>query len=149
MSSRNYNRPNSPNIPLPIPGPQGNTGPPGPQGSQCECSCSNLLVDLEIGDFIIVETTCGTQSGTLESVTEAVIQLTSTVNSTTQNTMNICCKNICSITRVLISKIAFTSQRNGNEEIYVMNTDGSNQMNISNNAASDEDPAWSPFKIRP
>ena len=40
--------------------------------------------------------------------------------------------------------IAFVSERDGNEEIYVMNADGSNQRNISNNSSADRAPAWSP-----
>jgi autotransporter-associated beta strand protein len=42
-------------------------------------------------------------------------------------------------------KIAFTSYRDGNSEIYVMNADGTGQINLTNNAAaSDKDPSWSP-----
>ena len=41
-------------------------------------------------------------------------------------------------------KIAFRSARDGNSEIYVMNPDGSNQIDVSNNPASDEYPTWSP-----
>src|SRR5262245_45114915 len=42
-------------------------------------------------------------------------------------------------------KIAFTSARDGNYEIYVMNADGAGQTNLTNNAAAaDKDPAWSP-----
>jgi Tol biopolymer transport system component len=41
-------------------------------------------------------------------------------------------------------KIAFQSHRDGNYEIYTMNADGTNQTSISNNAADDELPAWSP-----
>ena len=40
--------------------------------------------------------------------------------------------------------IAFTSSRDGNEEIYKMNEDGSNQTNLTNNAASDTQAAVSP-----
>lgn len=40
--------------------------------------------------------------------------------------------------------IAFTRSSNGNDEIYVMNADGSGQTNLTNNpAASDLIPAWS------
>jgi Tol biopolymer transport system component len=45
------------------------------------------------------------------------------------------------------SKIAFVSDRDGNAEIYVMNADGSNPLNLTNNPASDAvqgDFAWSP-----
>ena len=41
-------------------------------------------------------------------------------------------------------KIAFTSNRDGNDEIYVMNADGSNQTRLTNNTALDDAPAWSP-----
>jgi len=40
-------------------------------------------------------------------------------------------------------KIAFESDRTGND-IFTMNADGSNQTNLSNDPAFDEDPAWSP-----
>jgi Tol biopolymer transport system component len=41
-------------------------------------------------------------------------------------------------------KIAFTTDRDGNNEIYVKNLDGSGLTRLTNNAASDSDPAWSP-----
>jgi len=45
-------------------------------------------------------------------------------------------------------KIAFTSNRDGNGEIYVMNADGSGQINLTNNPVHDDDPAWSPDGTR-
>jgi len=45
-------------------------------------------------------------------------------------------------------KIAFTSGRDGNNEIYVMNTDGSGVTRLTNNPAVDQDPAWSPDGTR-
>lgn len=42
------------------------------------------------------------------------------------------------------SLIAFTSDRDGNKEIYVMNADGSDPRNLTNNAANDDQAAWSP-----
>src|SRR4026208_846628 len=41
-------------------------------------------------------------------------------------------------------KIAFVSDRDGNQEIYSMNADGSGQVNLTKNPASDFDPSWSP-----
>jgi hypothetical protein len=40
--------------------------------------------------------------------------------------------------------IAFTSERDGNFEIYVMNADGSNQRRLTNNQVLDGIPAWRP-----
>src|SRR5579859_3882472 len=45
-------------------------------------------------------------------------------------------------------KIAFASDRDGNNEIYVMNPDGSNPVRLTNNPANDTDPAWSPDGTR-
>ena len=42
------------------------------------------------------------------------------------------------------ARIAFSSNRDGNDEIYVMNADGSGQTNLTNNPASDYGAAWSP-----
>ena len=41
-------------------------------------------------------------------------------------------------------KIAFVSNRDGDREIYVMDTDGMNQINLTNNPDWDEQPSWSP-----
>jgi len=41
-------------------------------------------------------------------------------------------------------QIAFRSQRDGNDEIYVMNADGTCQTNLTNDPLADWSPAWSP-----
>ena len=41
-------------------------------------------------------------------------------------------------------KIAFSSTRDGDPEIYVMDADGSNQTRLTNNPAYDDQPHWSP-----
>jgi Tol biopolymer transport system component len=45
-------------------------------------------------------------------------------------------------------KIVFTSERDGNPEIYVMDADGGNQINLTNNPAKDATPVWSPDRRR-
>jgi Tol biopolymer transport system component len=41
-------------------------------------------------------------------------------------------------------KIAFQSDRDGNNEIYTMNANGTGVQRLTNNSARDEDPAYSP-----
>ena len=41
-------------------------------------------------------------------------------------------------------KIAFTSDRDGNKEIYLMDADGTNQKRLTDNNFVDDDPTWSP-----
>ena len=42
------------------------------------------------------------------------------------------------------TKIAFASNRDGNHEIYVMNSDGSNPQRLTNSGGTDRSPSWSP-----
>ena len=42
------------------------------------------------------------------------------------------------------AKIVFTSTRDGNKEIYIMNPDGSQQARLTHTLADDLSPAWSP-----
>jgi Tol biopolymer transport system component len=43
------------------------------------------------------------------------------------------------------SRIAFVTDRDGNFEIYVMNVDGTNTINLTNNPATEFNPTWSPL----
>jgi len=42
------------------------------------------------------------------------------------------------------TRITFQSDRDGNDEVYVMNADGSGQTRLTNNLGKDLLPAWSP-----
>ena len=42
------------------------------------------------------------------------------------------------------AQIAFTSRRDGNSEIYVMEADGGNQQRLTENRSNDWFPSWSP-----
>lgn len=42
------------------------------------------------------------------------------------------------------TKIAFASSRDGNPEIYVMNSDGGSPARLTDHPASDSEPSWSP-----
>ena len=44
----------------------------------------------------------------------------------------------------MVRKIAFTSARDGNAEIYLMNIDGSDPVNITRHPEGDFCPSWSP-----
>jgi uncharacterized protein YjdB len=46
------------------------------------------------------------------------------------------------------SRIAYVTDRDGNMEIYVMNADGSSPQRITNNAATDGSPTWTPDGTR-
>ena len=41
-------------------------------------------------------------------------------------------------------RIEFTSSRDGDDDIYVMNADGSDQMRLTTDFTNDSFPAWSP-----
>lgn len=47
-------------------------------------------------------------------------------------------------TRVIEPRVVFASTRDANEEIYSMNSDGSNQVRLTNHIARDTRPIWSP-----
>lgn len=57
---------------------------------------------------------------------------------TVSTTFSISCQEI------LNNQIVFVSDRDGNNEVYAMDTDGANQTRLTNDAAADEDPAISP-----
>lgn len=46
------------------------------------------------------------------------------------------------------TRIVFSSSRDGNSEVYVMNQDGSNVFRLTNNRAADITPTWNPQSTR-
>ncbi|NJL34207.1 MAG: hypothetical protein HC893_10520, partial [Chloroflexaceae bacterium] len=42
------------------------------------------------------------------------------------------------------SQIAFTSNRGGQDDVYIMQRDGNNLRNSTDHPASDKEPTWSP-----
>jgi TolB protein len=52
--------------------------------------------------------------------------------------------DIYSLTESHKGKIAFSSNRTGNFEIFIMNADGTTQINVTNHSAFDRTPSWSP-----
>lgn len=46
------------------------------------------------------------------------------------------------------SKIVFTSDKGGDNEIYVVNRDGSVLVQLTNNKSTDGDPVWSPDGLK-
>ena len=45
------------------------------------------------------------------------------------------------------AKIAFSSWRDGNLDIYLINPDGSEEVRLTHHRAADTDPKWSPIVI--
>jgi Tol biopolymer transport system component/6-phosphogluconolactonase (cycloisomerase 2 family) len=49
---------------------------------------------------------------------------------------------------VYLARIAFTSTRTGNPQIYVMNPDGGGQIQLTTNRGIDTTPSWSPAQMK-
>ncbi len=64
--------------------------------------------------------------------------VTVTLGSTVPTTFDATC------VAALFDQIAFQTDRDGNDEIYVMNPDGTGPTRLTNDAATDQTPAWSP-----
>ena len=60
------------------------------------------------------------------------------------------CQDVCSIfvDAATTREIVFTSTRDGNKEIYVMNADGSKQVNLTRHRADDFGATWSPDRTQ-
>jgi uncharacterized delta-60 repeat protein len=52
--------------------------------------------------------------------------------------------NVATVTITVVPKVLFTSTRDGNAEIYVMNSEGNAVTRLTTNAAADTNPVWSP-----
>ena len=101
-----------------------------------------LLNPVLIVVFIISFTACTTpKTATETTIAQTTIAETTTGGTTSSGT------TIAETTApeaATKSKIAFTSDRDGNYEIYIMNIDGSGLVNLTNNPAEDHSPSFSP-----
>ncbi len=97
-------------------------------------------------------TACGTlanMTGTSATYTAptpvpTAIQFGVTATSVSDNTKSFTATVAVSASGA-VGQIAFTSNRDGNLELYLMNTDGTGLVNLTNNSdGEDMDPAWSP-----
>lgn len=62
-------------------------------GKVC-CTCNDLLTDIDLEERVQIRVVCGeTHNGTIEHVTDTIIQLEEVPGRLT----NICCDKICSI----------------------------------------------------
>ena len=52
--------------------------------------------------------------------------------------------NVATVTITVSPPVLFTSTRDGNEDIYVMKSDGSGVTRLTTDTAADKNPAWSP-----
>jgi Tol biopolymer transport system component len=86
--------------------------------------------NIEIYVLNVAEVLNGSQAGKQR-------QLTPTTNASGM-------KNLVSSWSPDGSRIVFSSNRDGNSEIYVMDSDGNNLVRLTDNPASDKEPAWSP-----
>ena len=93
---------------------------------QLEIQGSITIPELETGDFEFtisdVRGNCEVADGTSRSVTVLA-------GATAQEAFNVSCD--------WNSRIAFVSERNGNQEIYAMNPDGTEPINLTNHPAAD------------
>ena len=56
------------------------------------------------------------------------------------------CASVCPVLAKVPTapKVLFTSSRDGNREVYIMNPDGSEQVNLTHHPADDQQAVWSP-----
>ena len=107
-------------------------------GSESQAIATNAMVtfsDLSAGDHNVklsdVAVNCAVGGDNPR-------MLTVTAGSTVPTTFEAMC------VAALFDRMAFTSYRDGNNEVYVMNADGTGSVNLTNNAAFDGAPTWSP-----
>ena len=97
-----------------------------------------LALALAIAAGLLLAAACGDGDGSGDStpVTTAPVEATATseVIAPTEEPTE----------PVVTEKIAFTSDRDGNSDIYVMDADGSGVTRLTDNPANDSSPAWSP-----
>ncbi len=91
---------------------------------------------------VVVSVACGTpETVGPESTAEASVRATSPDSEVTRDSAN---QATSPDPTVLPGKIAFWSPKDGNEEIYLVNPDGSGEVRLTDHSATDREPTWSP-----
>ena len=91
-----------------------------------------LIISIVLFVFILLFTSCSGGDGTPETKDE-IVNVVETITPSPEPTPE---PIPCTIT--------FVSDRDGNREIYTMDSEGANLVNLTNNSSDDFDPAWSP-----
>src|SRR5689334_1156339 len=103
-------------------------------------------ITLLVAATAVVLVACAAQNPTAAPTTKAPIATTKAVPTATEiaptNTPEPTATQV--VLGSVTGRIAFVSNRDGNDEIYIMNGDGSGLTNLTNNPAGDGAPVWSP-----
>ena len=99
---------------------------------------SILALVLAIAAGLLLATACGDGDGSGDSTPEATAPVAATATS------EVIAPTEEPTEPAAAERIAFTSDRDGNDEIYVMNADGSGVTRVTDNPAADSEPTWSP-----
>ena len=100
-----------------------------------------LLISLFMVNIIFLGACTLTQSGiskpSVENNTAPSVSKTATSSKPSSSP-------IISLVDSSFNQIVFSSESSGNDEVFVMNEDGSGQTRLTNNVARDTQPSWSP-----
>lgn len=144
------------------PDPAGPTGPAGATTGTIRVTTSTTGTNLDADGYSVTFTSLSETLGTngsvmfttvvpgLQSVELSGVSLNCFVAGTNPRIVNVVAGQTAELAFQIScivpggDRIAFNTDRDGNSEIYLMNSDGSGLVNLTNNPSFDANPAWSP-----